>query len=110
MDYKQLLQQIEEYMFDIPIPGHNWGTGAIEGEETTRCAVRVYESSIERYETIKDVGQWVKNQGLVGLTEEQAVNKINSYLRDNTNYDYSYQDDAYEPIGILKNKKAVCDG
>lgn len=110
VDYKQLLNQIEEYMFDIPIPGHNWGTGAIEGEETTRCAVRVYESSIERYKAIKDVGQWVKNQGLVGLTEEQAVNKINSYLRDNTNYDYSYQDDAYEPIGILKNKKAVCDG
>ena len=60
MDYKQLLNQIEDYMFDIPIPGHNWGTGAIEGEETTRCAVRVYESSIGRYETIKDVGQWVK--------------------------------------------------
>ena len=25
VDYKQLLNQIEDYMFDIPIPGHNWG-------------------------------------------------------------------------------------
>ena len=110
VDYKQLLSEIEDYMFCVDLPGINWGTGAIEGETKIKCAVRVYESSIEEYENLKSVGQWVKDRGLVGIPEEQAIEKLNAYLRDNTDYDYSYQDDAYEPIGIIKNNKAVCAG
>ena len=110
VDYKNLLNQIREYMFDMTLPGYNWGTGAIEGETSIRCAVRVYESSIRLYDSFDDIRQWVINQGLVGIPESQAVSKINAYLRDKTNYDYSYQELAYEPLGILQNKKAVCDG
>lgn len=76
-----------------------------------------YEMSItilpylhDEYVEMKEMNQWIKNQGYSGLTENQVISRLNAYLRDKTNYDYSYADISYTVKGILYNKKAVCAG
>lgn len=64
----------------------------------------------DEYTEMKEMNQWIKSQGYSGLTESQVVFRLNAYLRDKTNYDYSFADISYTPKGILYNRKAVCAG
>lgn len=64
----------------------------------------------DEYTEMKEMNQWIKSQGYSGLTESQVVFRLNAYLRDKTNYDYSFADISYTPKGILYNRKAVFAG
>lgn len=108
---ENLLKEIYHYMFvnydfysnDISVFRRNHG-------DNYEMSITILPYLHDEYVEMKEMNQWIKNQGYSGLTENQVISRLNAYLRDKTNYDYSYADISYTVKGILYNKKAVCAG
>lgn len=108
---ENLLKEIYHYMFvnydfysnDISVFRRNHG-------DNYEMSITILPYLHDEYVEMKEINQWTKNKGYLGLTESQVISRLNAYLRDKTNYDYSYADISYTVKGILYNKKAVCAG
>lgn len=110
-EIENLLKEIYHYMFvnydfysdDISVFRRNHG-------DNYEMSITILPYLHDEYVEMKEMNQWIENQGYLGLTENQVISRLNAYLRDKTNYDYSYADISYSAKGILYNKKGVCAG